>query len=316
MTPQKNVLVTGAMRSGTTFVGNVLAHPQSLFYLHEPFNPTWGIEGADQWLAYVRNHNSEYARLVDQFFALEFTYQSPVEGSSLKRAVKKIVGGKHYWRGLFYRYVARHYAGMLVKDPLSALLSRYMHERHGVAVVALVRHPAAFYYSHKRLGWDFDLDNLREQPCLLEDHLQQEAALLKRTSWTYPERLAVLWRCVNKVLKEFSETFAEETTWMLKRHEDYCTRPMEEFEDVFGRLNMDFSSSVKQYIRKSTSRSNATSARSGEPHRLQRNSEAVAYYWKQQISARERDQIRSITEPVAAHFYEEESWKLEAQSET
>ena len=104
-----------------------------------------------------------------------------------------------------------------------------MHEKHGVDVVALVRHPAAFYYSHKRLGWDFDLDNLREQPHLVNDHLEQEAHLLEQTDWAYPERLAILWRCVNKVLKDFSDTFTEEDTWTLKCHEDFCRRPIQEF---------------------------------------------------------------------------------------
>ncbi|MCS3626926.1 hypothetical protein GGP53_000755 [Salinibacter ruber] len=311
MTSQKRVLVTGAMRSGTTFVGNVLSHPQPLFYLHEPFNPTWGIEGADEWLAYVRDEDSEYARRVDRFFDVDFTYKSPIGEGSLKGAIKKVVGGEHYWRGLFYRYVAQHYSGMLVKDPLSVLMSRYMHERYGVAVVALVRHPAAFYYSHKRLGWDFDLSNLREQPHLLNDHLEQEAHLLEQTDWTYPERLAILWRCVNKVLKDFSDTFAEEDTWTLKRHEDICSRPIQEFGDVFRRLSLDFSLSVKQYIRESTSRRNPTSAQNKETHQLQRNSEEVAYYWKQEITPEERDQIRSITEPVSSHFYMGESWNIE-----
>ena len=96
MTIQKKVLVTGAMRSGTTFVGNVLACPNSLYYLHEPFNPTWGIEDADQWLAYVRDQDSEYARRVDRFFDVDFTYKSPVEEGPLKRTIKKVVGGEHY----------------------------------------------------------------------------------------------------------------------------------------------------------------------------------------------------------------------------
>lgn len=199
-----------------------------------------------------------------------------------------------------------------MKDPLSVLLSRYMHEKHGVDVVALVRHPAAFYYSHKRLGWDFDLDNLREQPHLLNDHLEQEAHLLEQTDWTYPERLGILWRCVNKVLRAFSGTFAEEKTWVLKRHGDFCTHPMEEFSAVYRRLGLDFSSSVKQHIRKSTSRSNATSAQRNETHQLQRNSEEVAHYWKSRISAEERDQIRSITRLIASDFYTEGSWKLES----
>jgi len=301
------------MRSGTTFVGNVLAQSPDLFYLHEPFNPTWGIEGAEQWLPYVRDQRSPAARLVDQFFGLDFSYKSPVKETTLKGKIKSVVGGRTFWRGLFYRCVGQHFTGMLIKDPLAVLLSRYMYETHNTDVVALVRHPVAFYWSNKRLGWDFDLDNFREQPHLLEDHLQEEVSMLQK-SWTYPERIALLWRCVNRVLCNFKGRLENEKTWVVKRHEDLCVQPIVEFNDIFDQLNISFSSLICDYIHKSTSRNNDTFAQYNETHQLQRDSGSLAYYWKQKVSGEERDNIRAIVEPVAERFYDDSTWRVEKTS--
>lgn len=309
MTKKRRVLVTGTMRSGTTFVGDILARSQNLFYLQEPFNPTWGIRGVTQWFPYIRDEDSPYARLVDQFFDLNFSYRSPADTSTIRGRIKRIVGGKNAWLGSFYRYVGHYFSGMLIKDPLSALLSRYMHENHRVAVVVLVRHPVAFYYSNKRLGWDFDLNNLRKQTSLLEDHLQEEALLLEK-DWTYPERLALLWRCINKVLHEFGANCDGEEMWLVKCHEDICINPIKEFNDIFYNLEINMSEHVINYVESSTSSGNTISAQGNDTHQLHRNSEKLAYYWKQRVSVEERDQIRSMTESVAARFYEDESWNL------
>lgn len=95
------------------------------------------------------------------------------------------------------------------------------------------------------------------------------------------------------------------------RHEDVCLRPLEKFAVIFNQLNVDYSPAVKRHIRESTSRNNTTLARGDETHQLQRNSEAVSHYWRRWVSTEERDQIRSIAEPVASDFYSDESWKLE-----
>jgi len=62
---RRPVLVTGSMRSGTTFVGNVLAASDRLFYLHEPLNPVWGIASNNRWFLYVRDANDEEANIID-----------------------------------------------------------------------------------------------------------------------------------------------------------------------------------------------------------------------------------------------------------
>ena len=54
-----HVLVTGIHRSGTTFVGEVLAKSDGLFYFHETLNRNWGLEGVEHWFP---NGNDEEGR--------------------------------------------------------------------------------------------------------------------------------------------------------------------------------------------------------------------------------------------------------------
>jgi hypothetical protein len=304
------------MRSGTTFVGSVLSKASDLFYLHEPFNPTWGIKGVDRWFPYVRNKQSAYSDVVDRFLDFDFTYRTVYDEDHWIGLVKKHLGGKGFWRGEFYRHLGHHFAGMLIKDPLAALLSGHMHDEHDVRIITMVRHPMGFYYSNKRLGWDFDLNELRVQPELLDDHLEEEISLLDRNDLSYPQRLAVLWRCINRVLHNYAKENDGVDTWACKRHEDLCLDPVSEFKSVFEKLQLEFTPSIAKFIRKSTGARNKTSAKNKETHRLQRNARKLAYYWKEKVSIEERDAVRTITEPIASHYYDDDSWMLGYRSNT
>ncbi|NEQ55044.1 MAG: hypothetical protein F6K11_33795, partial [Leptolyngbya sp. SIO3F4] len=50
---EKWIFVTGAIRSGTTFVGKILSLPLEVDYIHEPFNPQCGIPGVNLGHRYI-----------------------------------------------------------------------------------------------------------------------------------------------------------------------------------------------------------------------------------------------------------------------
>ncbi|WP_075261386.1 sulfotransferase [Geobacillus thermocatenulatus] len=47
------ILVTGAHRSGTTFVGKMLSLHPSIGYIQEPFNKDFGVKGIENWFLYT-----------------------------------------------------------------------------------------------------------------------------------------------------------------------------------------------------------------------------------------------------------------------
>lgn len=51
---QNPILVTGSHRSGTAFVGKMLALSPRIGYIDEPFHRVSGIEGINRWFLYIR----------------------------------------------------------------------------------------------------------------------------------------------------------------------------------------------------------------------------------------------------------------------
>ena len=63
---QRNILVTGAHRSGTTFLGKMLSSSYNVGTVIEPFNFDFGIEGIDHQYLYINNNekHKRYEELV------------------------------------------------------------------------------------------------------------------------------------------------------------------------------------------------------------------------------------------------------------
>jgi len=306
----RHVLVTGSMRSGTTFVGNVLSEIDDLYYLHEPFNKVWGVKGVRHWFPYAYDSN-EYTELADGLVEMNVTYRVDERSGLLKQMLKSVIGGRLHWRAWYYRLMARHFAGLLIKDPLAALASRYLHREHNVAVVILVRHPLAFFHSNRRLGWDFDLSELREQDALVSRYLQDERPLLERgDELSYVQRLGLLWRCIYRTLYEFTKDREGHGNWITVRHEDLCLHSHEQFQRILSAIGKDMTPQLKGSITDHTGRDNRTMTQEGEHDRIKRDSRNLVDYWKDEVSNEEAREMRNIVGEAADPFYGEGSWRL------
>ncbi|MEO0377751.1 MAG: hypothetical protein AAF329_24760, partial [Cyanobacteria bacterium P01_A01_bin.17] len=99
------IFVTGAPRSGTTFVGQILSTPISVDYIHEPFNPGCGIPGIGASYSYVRpsldsKEMQRYHALTRRIFSYDFTLKTNTDptDSQSRRLMKGLMGS----RGPFY----------------------------------------------------------------------------------------------------------------------------------------------------------------------------------------------------------------------
>lgn len=300
-----HVLVTGAIRTGSTYVGHVLSRAKGLSYIDEPFNRERGIVGVNHWFPYASSPHDYYGRMVEEFMRLNVRYRFTPTGSRLKMAAKRVIGGRAQWRLRHFRWLGRRSGGMLIKDPLAIFLSDYMHRRFGVGVLVLVRHPAAFYYSVRRLGWRFDPSELLRQDRLVEELLMAERPLLERTHGSPAEQYAILWRCIYRVVLQFSDEHCCSGGWLVRRHEDISVEPEREFQRIFEALNIPFSESVRQFVRKSTSRANPAVAPGNRTHVIRRDSAALVDYWRQRVPNDEQRVIRKVVGEVGERFYPE-----------
>jgi hypothetical protein len=192
------VLVTGAIRTGTTWVGETLARSPDLEYIWEPYNP----------LVRAWPHS-----LVPHFMT------GPYDAQPLVDDIATSLVGLHSRGGLIghpesfgrevqrrYRFAAARRAkrAALIKDPLAVLLARHLQERFGFRVVLCVRHPAGFVASCMRLGWDYDFENLLAQPQLMQRLSPWREEMEATVGRTGPmlHRVTLLWRVIYGALAD------------------------------------------------------------------------------------------------------------------
>ena len=166
------ILVTGTHRSGTTWVGKMLAADALTAYISEPLNILHrsGVFHAkvDHWYQYICEEN-EAAYLPAFGELLEFDYHLWDEIRSLRSRKDFLRMGRDFL--IFYNGLMRGQRALL-KDPFAVFSTPWFAKRLSCKVVITVRHPAAFASSLKRLNWFFDFQNLLDQPLLMRDQLE------------------------------------------------------------------------------------------------------------------------------------------------
>jgi hypothetical protein len=146
------ILVTGAPRSGTTWVGRMLASHARVAYVAEPFNPDQlaGVP-ADHFFHHVTDRDAgrfvAYLERLLRFRAVPLPHRRRGLWHRATRAAVRAL------RLLRYRLGAYR---PLMKDPIAFFSAEWLARTFGMDVVVLVRHPAALAGSLKRLDWHVD----------------------------------------------------------------------------------------------------------------------------------------------------------------
>jgi len=302
--PIKHVMVTGAHRSGTSYVGRVITKSRGYTYLTEPCNHQWGIEGINHFYPYPSDY---YKNLMDDFFRGNFKYKQGVYENPVVNIFTKLVGNKLSMTGTYYKYFGKRYTRMLLKDPLGAYLSDYLHDRHDVSVLVLIRHPMAFSVSQKRMGWRTDFSQLLSQTDLIKSYLSEEREMMAG-NLTYDEENGLIWRCLYKVLHDYNTKNRTSDRWLCVRHEDLCLDPLPCFEKIVRFLGLTMNDKMRRFIVKTTSGATVQPENREYLH-FARDSRRLAYSWKDRVTQKETDVIRSITEDIARHYYDDDSWE-------
>ena len=306
-TPKTPILVTGAHRTGTTWVGKMLAaHPQTA-YISEPLNVLHrpGVLRApvDHWYAYITKENE--GRYLPAFQELlTFRYHLLDEIRSLRSRKDLLRMGRDSLIFLNGRLRGQR---PLLKDPFAVFSNPWFAERLNCKVVITVRHPAGFASSLKRLNWPFDFSDLLAQPALVRDHLESDRAEMESMPTDdIIGQASLLWRMVYRVV---ASTRKQHPDFIVVRHEDLSLDPLAGYRQLYEALGLDYTDKVQQTILNSSGSENPTELSKKKVHSVKLDSRTNMGNWKKRLSVEEIARVRRITGEVAHIFYPEHEWQ-------
>ncbi|MEW6401820.1 MAG: sulfotransferase [Chloroflexota bacterium] len=300
------ILVTGTHRSGTTWVGRMLAADADTAYISEPLNVLHrhGVFRAPvkYWYTYLTAEN-ESGFLPAYRELLDFRYHFWLEFFSIRSRKDFLRMGRDF-RTFFIGNMQGQRA--LLKDPFAVFSTPWFAEKLNCQVVITVRHPAAFASSLKRLNWPFDFHNLLDQPALMRDHLEADRAEMEAVpADDVIGGAALLWRLIHRIIHLTCNLHPD---FKVVRHEDLSLDPVGGYKSLYESLGLNFTEKVKNIILNSSSSENPTELSKKKKHSVKLDSLANLENWKKRLTAEEITRIRKITEPVSHLFYTANEW--------
>lgn len=298
---KRPILVTGSHRSGTTWVGRMLTLSGETGYMHEPFNPRrvpgWSGHRIPYWFLYITEENERhYLDVVEDVLAFRYPALSNLRHVLSPRGAA--LYGPDLLRSVRYRVRGPR---PLLKDPIALFSAPWLADRFDAQVVVMIRHPAAFVSSIKRLGWHFRFRSWLAQEALLRDRLEPFHDAMHRC-WAGEgdviEQGIVMWNAMHHVIDGYRKDHPE---WRFVRHEDISAAPVEGFRDLYRYLGLRWDEKVEAGIVEHSAADNpAETRRHGA---VKRDSAAQVDLWKTRLSDDEIERIRKGTAEIAARFY-------------
>jgi hypothetical protein len=309
MEGQQPILVTGAHRTGTTWVGKMLTVNRQTAYISEPLNvlhrPGVLRVPVSYWYTYITREN-EVEFLPGFLDTLSMRYRFDKELRALRSGKDFLRMGRdvsNFTRGrLLHRCP-------LLKDPFAVFSSAWFQRRLNCQVVITVRHPAAFASSLKKLDWPFDFSHLIAQPLLMRDWLEPFRSRIESAAATPPDTIygaSLLWCLIYDVVARLQQDYP---SFILVRQEDFAIDPLNQFRGLYGKLGLSFTPKVEAAILKASSVENPTELSKGATHSVRLDSRASLENWKRRLSVDEIYLIREQTEELSNHFYPDFQWE-------
>ena len=306
MNMQAPILVTGAHRTGTTWVGKMLAASSQVAYISEPLN-VWHRPGVmrasvSKWYTLICEENeAQYLPAFREMLGLRYGFWQELRSLRSRKDLLRL--GRDFSIFLQGRLLRQR---PLIKDPFAVFSAPWFAERLGCRVVVTVRHPAGFASSLKRLDWPFDFCDLLEQPLLMQRWLDVDRAEMEMASADdIIGQAALLWRVVYRIVARMMKLYP---SFIVVRHEDLSHDPVACYRDLYAALDLDFTPNVEQTILNSSSSENPAELSRKKVHAVKLDSRANLNNWKKRLSTDEIARIRNMTGKTARLFYSEEEW--------
>lgn len=300
------ILVTGSHRSGSTWVGHVLALAEGTGYIHEPFNrnTSLGICRArfPVNFTYVTEANEEpYLDGLRDTLAWRYDLASALP--TMRRPIDTARIVRDF---IYFESKRRRRARSIMKDPIALFSAEWLARRFDMQVVVVVRRPAAFVASVIAAGWHrYPFRQLLNQSALMENCLAPLRAEIEAAVAKPPDPVqasTLLWQITHHHIEALRQRHPD---WIFVRHEDLVQDPETGFRAIYGPLGLAFTPEVEVGIRafSAPKASRRLPALFRNRVRVSRNSKEAASLFRRRLSQEEVRRIEHATRPIAERFY-------------
>ncbi len=307
------ILVTGAHRTGTTWVGKMLTASGQAAYISEPLNrhhrPGVLRIPVAQWYPYIRQEN-EHEYLTAFLETLAYRYHYSAETRSLRSFKDLQRMGRDSW--IFLQGKVRHQRPLL-KDPSQSFQCALVYPTPGL--------PGGRYRAPSRClrqqpetpELAVSIRRFANQPLFIRDWgelFRQDIGqlLAEEQSSEKPDIIAqgsLLWRIVYAVVSEYKLRFPQ---LQVVRHEDVSLDPLSGYSVLYEKLGLNFSETAQKIILESSSSDNPQEVSNKNIYATRLDSRANLSNWKRRLAKEEIERIRLLTEDVVAEYYPDLTW--------
>jgi hypothetical protein len=283
----------------------MLALAPGVGYIHEPFNPRTpaGLSPApfDRYFTVVTAENeARYLPGLERTLAFRYDLGAQLGSAHGPRELAR--GARDFARLLRPRLTR---ARPLVKDPIALLSAEWLAARFRMEVLVLVRHPAAFAASLKRLGWRHDFGSFigdGSAPEVVRRYEREIREQAERPGDALAQA-SLLWRILYGAAVGYRERHPD---WIFLRHEDAAADPGGTFERLYARLGLELTPTARERIERSSGSENPAELRA--PHDVKLASAESLGRWRGQLAQDEIERLHESTRDVWPSFYAEEDW--------
>jgi hypothetical protein len=275
----KHIVVTGSHRSGTTWMGKTISQHAKIKYIQEPFNVTHPNKEINLKLNTWFTHYPSSTQQDDIKNTFDRLFAPSSFSNRIIRIYRRIMSGglppKKLIKCLYTDFMQYQ---ILVKDPIALLSAGWLYDTYDINVICMIRSPLGFVSSLRKLGWDFDFKDIRQQKELMGTTLKPFASdinnIIENDS-TFIDRACLFWNILHFVIVKYTKKYP---LWLFVNYDKLALNPLAGFDMVFNHLKLDMGSNIKNYINHFTSDENPAEANSStyKP----RNSKRSLENWK------------------------------------
>lgn len=291
---RSGLLVTGSHRSGSTWLGRMLASADELQYVQEPFNivawQRWLTPRPDRQFLYLTEANGRpYEAGVERVLQLRYPLVAHLQTRPTPQMAKRAAR-----IALDARKARRRGARPLIKDPIALFSVEWLEDRFDLQPVVLVREPVAFVGSLKERDWTFDFAHWAEQPLLLDEiatERRDEITAAVATPLDIVDQGILQWNVFYDFVADYRQRRPDA---VVLSYERLARNPATEMPALFERLGLGFGPAQQTAITRLTTAAGSEATSAIDVHR--RSDEALET-WRTRL---EPDEVARVTAGTAA----------------